>query len=169
LTAGSPVGKWAWRERELPNLDAWTYAEIPLDLDGAVTMTATIAATLPQEEGGTVRGIWSHHHERTLVWRIEDSLDGESWFITANGVATRTETTQITRISSPLGTRARVALWANCVIASIRQDDGATQERTSCRKAQATVTLGGSQESCTFDHSALIVTDVAFNVAVRSI
>jgi hypothetical protein len=169
LTATSPLGKWAWREAELPNRDVWSYVEIPLDLDGAVTMTATIAATLPQEDGGTVRSIWIGRHERTLVWRIEDSLDGESWFMIADGAATRTEPTQVTRISFPLGTRARLALWANCVIASIRQDDNSTQARQPCLKTQSVAILGGVQESCAFDHSTLVVTNVAFNVAVRSI
>jgi hypothetical protein len=129
LTAASPLAKWAWREAELPNLDVWSYAEIPLDLDGAVTMTATIAATLPQEEGGTERSVWIDRHERTLGWRIEDSLDGERWFTVASGAATRTQPAQVTRISSPLGTTARLAWWANCVIASIRRDSGETQER----------------------------------------
>lgn len=157
-----------WREAELPNLPRWSLVEIPLDLDAAVTMTMTITAELPQEVGGSERSVWIERHERTLVWKMEDTLDGETWFLVAHGVADGTTPAQIARISSPLGTRARLGWWTDCVIASIRKDDGSTQQRKTCNKAELVV-LGGARSACQFDHETLKVTNVIFNVAVRCI
>lgn len=156
MTATSPLARWEWREAQLPNRDVWSYVEIPLDLDGAVTLTATIAATLPRD-GATPDGTIMTYHERGLVRRIEDSLDGESWFCAANGIIYPAAGANVTRISSPLGTVARLAWWTNCVITRVK-DGGEAFMRDAC-----------SNKSCGFDHSTLIVTDVVFNIGVRSI
>lgn len=149
----------------MPNLPGWSYVEIPLDLDAAVTVTASIAATLPQQEPGKrIPGDMYHleqieQHEGILVWQIESSIDGVSWFTAAKGVLVRTEPNQVARISSPLGTKARLAWWTSVVVAEKSVRDGSTYKRDRCTYLSL----------CPFDHSTLIVADVVFNVIVRSI
>ena len=66
-------------------------------------------------------------------------------------------TGDIARISVPIGTQARVLLWSPILVAHVRNDNGATQERKPC-----------ADPACEVDHEALR-TDVDLRVVVRSI
>jgi hypothetical protein len=158
MTAGSPLSRWEWRESQLSEQDTWTFIEVPLDLDGAVTMTATVIATLAR---GDPRpdGYVTDYHERGLVWFFQDSLDGQNWFTVANGAIYPGDDRGVARVSSPLGTVLRVALTTSCFVARVRDHEAGAFKRTPC----------SGPESCSFDHSTLLVTDIAVHVAVRSI
>lgn len=154
----SPLARWSWARPSLENTGDWSRVDVDLPLDRSITLVATAAAALPQSPHGVRDSVWMRYHERVLDWRLEDTLDDMTWFRVGEGTLTRTGSSGVVRVSSPLGTRLRLAWWAVCVVAAVRSDDGSTQSREYCNGAD-----------CGFDHSTLQVTNAAFHVAVRSI
>lgn len=162
MTAGSPLSRWERQGNQLSGQDSWTFIEVPLDLDGAVTMTATVAATLAR--GDLVPdGNGNVCHERGLIWYFQDSLDRQNWFTIANGTIYPRGDPGVARVSSPLGTALRLALTTSCFIARMRRDNVTVFKRDPCPDPQ----MPGV--TCSFDHSTLLVTDIAVHVAIRSI
>jgi hypothetical protein len=162
MTAGSPLSRWEWRESQLSDQDTWTFIEVPLDLDGAVTMTAMLTATPARRDPGPGETA-SVYHERGLVWYFQDSLDVQNWFTVANGALYPGADRGVARVSSPLGTTLRLALTTSCSVATVASGEVAAFKRTPCPNP------GKSYETCSVDHSTLLVTDIAVHVAVRSI
>jgi hypothetical protein len=162
VTAGSPLSRWEKREIQLSDQDSWTFIGVPLNLDGAVTMTATVAATLGRGDARPDERV-TDYHERGLVWHFQDSLDGQNWFTVANGAIYPGAERGVARVSSPMGTALRLALTTSCFTARVREGEVTAFQRTPCPDPQK------SYLTCSFDHSTLMVTDIAVHVAVRSI
>jgi hypothetical protein len=161
MTSASPLNRWEWREDRLENQDAWTRVDIPVDLDGAVTMVATITAKLPRSDRKDCPNKdYYQCHERGLLWHLMDSIDGNSWFSIANGSLYQEADKNVVRISSPLGLKLSLMLLTyHDIITGTWKDDDSPVERRSCP----------GPTTCDFDHSILKVTDIVLNVAVRSI
>lgn len=91
-----------------------------------------------------------------MAWRIEDSLNRSDWYSLTQGALTVRLQSEIRRISSPLGADLRLGWWPYVakVEAGERGDIG---------------TFVRCMGPCDIDHHAFRVTNLRFDVAIRSI
>ena len=147
--------RWEYKVPELSAQDEWIRIPIELEIERAVSLTATLGAGCPQAPShGIEDTVWNLHRELALQWHIQDSLNGRDWHDLANGTITQTSSMQVARVTNALGSHARLILWPYPCIAKVRRDTGATQSREN---GDAT------------DAHGLTITDVRIDVAIRTI
>lgn len=140
--------KWQWHQPELRASDGVTNIDIPLDLDDAITLVATLSAQIPRNHDG------HPHHELGLEWWLGDTLDGQSWHHIENGYLSFLIHTEAARISSPIGSRAQLNIVGKV---QVRTSLGYL-ERRDCTTA-----------NCPVNHESLVIKGLSINVAVRSL
>lgn len=145
----APLLTWRGGRDEVPRLPDYRYVPIPLDLSAAVTMTATIVAELTPRKAQSERS-W---HEAALLWLVQDTLDDENWHDLAVRSVGPATPKGIIRVSSPLGLRAR--LGVRVVIGGVAPGFGYALCDEPCGQA--------------YDHDAFRVSNVRFDVAIRTI
>jgi hypothetical protein len=115
------LATWSSQIPELRPADGWTLLEIPLDLRGAVTMVVHVSATSARPE--RLEGAYVESHEVAVRWLVQDSLGPETgWHFLAAGWNHGGDPQTAARISTPLGTSARLALFAHIETFSFRNE-----------------------------------------------
>lgn len=144
-----PLTRWRWTAASVKNVNDWAYINIPIDLDGAVTLTATMAATFREPSYGPTA------HEEQLEWELRDSLDGQSWHTIATGCLTPNLSAGIIRVASPLGTSLR--LYLRLMLIRTAYVGSTVSQRIYC------------PDECNSREHTPTVADAVLNVAIRSI
>ena len=148
------IREWSYEAPSLQPTGGGIVLSCPLDLRHAVSVTASFAGNMPQAEShGERDGYLMEHRELVLAWQIQDSLDGSSWFVLANGTLTHTQTQQVVRITQSLGTRLQLWIYCYGAVALLRRDNKSTQQRDQ--------EIGNPAN--------LSITDLRVNVAVRGV
>ena len=165
----TPFTEWSSEHAEIATSEEWTFAEIDVDLSGAVTIVVDIGAEieLGESEGfasltGGDSQIWTGHHEVNVSWFLQDSLDGRRWHSLADGVLNSATNSSVARISAPVASRMRVAFRAQPMFAYKRTDNNTVQERRICvaehHDAGIDLTRGG--DGADFFHQAGAYVDI---------
>jgi hypothetical protein len=103
----SALSTWEHRVSAFAS-DEWVIVPIDVDFSGAVTLVATISATMA--EGQPFPDAPPHRFEYGLNWLLQDSLSGKDWHDLGRGQLRHSIEHEVARVSTPMGTRARLCL-----------------------------------------------------------
>jgi hypothetical protein len=132
--------------------DDWVLVDVDLDLERAVTLVATASATVvgvDRDDGPPYR------FEYGVSWILQDTLTGADWHRVAGGRLLSALPRTISRVSSPLGTSARLG---------VKPEVLGTMDYTGLNVQNA-----DGWSHLWQDIDLVKPTDVRINVAVRSI
>jgi hypothetical protein len=141
-------------------LPDYTYEAIPLDLESAVTLVATASADMGKRTDLVLEGVmvagWFKYHAPGVNWRIQDSLDGVHWHSVVEGGLWLGNESMVRRFSSPMGTNVRLAWQMTPVVVVTNETETEIRSRSVC------------PGRCGIDHADLRVSDLLFNIVIRS-
>jgi hypothetical protein len=156
----NPIARWQWELADLREaMSEWMWATVDLELDGAVTMVISASASIDLIDGpDRPYGHTDHAHDLALDWQVQDSLGDSVWHSLAWGEVNSVMRKEVRRISSPIGTLAKLAVIARPNTFSVYEGGSRDATRTVC-----------NNPDCKVDHTRLTGRDARVTIAVRSI
>jgi hypothetical protein len=151
------LARWDWQGR-CNYGDQWAFVKVDLPLDDAVTLVATLSAKFPRADHAAP-GYW---HEIAVSWHLQDTLNGETWFVLDYGELSSLNPSAAVRLSAPVGTGARLAYRPSGIFYA----NG--EYRFGCN-GTFVPGHGSKPFPCGLDHDSVTAEPIRIDVGVRSI